>query len=123
MLSLDPFPPSRYRSRMARLLLALIGFTVLQLAAPHPASAAHVGPGGESLRPAPPSETPSRGTLKRAWSRLDEVRSADASGFGAVAHFEFALEPSDHPSRGEAAARSPHHSTLSLLPLSRAPPA
>lgn len=114
---------SRYRSRMTRLLLALIGFAVVQLAAPQDASAARIGPHGESLRSAPASEAPCKGTLTRAWSRLDEVRSADASGCGPLAPFEVGPEPSDHPSRDEVTARSPHHSTVSLLPLSRAPPA
>jgi hypothetical protein len=108
---------------MTRLLLALIGLAVPQLAAPQPASPAHIGLGGESLRSVPASEAPSKGALTRAWSRPDEVRSADRSDFGAAPRFEVGPEPCDHPARGEATARSPHLSTLSLLPLSRAPPA
>lgn len=108
---------------MTRLLLALVGFAVLPLAAPQPASAAHLGPRGESLRTAPASEAPAKGTLTRAWSRLDQVRSADVSSFGAVAHFEVGPEPSERRSQGTDAARFPHRSTRYLLPLSRAPPA
>jgi hypothetical protein len=125
-LPCDPWTesfPTRYRSGMTRFLIALIGFAVLPLAAPQPASAAPIGPRGESLQSAPASEAPSQGTLTRAWSRLDQVRSVDVSGFGPVAHFEVGPEPSERPSQGTDSARFPHRATLYLLPLSRAPPA
>lgn len=108
---------------MTRRLLALIGLAVLPLTAPRPGASVPVGSSGESLRVAPTTESPARGSLTPADAKVDQFRSADVTGAVAAPPFGLGPDPSDHPFGNEDANRFPRRSTLRLLPLSRAPPA
>lgn len=108
---------------MTRRLLALIGLAVLPLTAPRPGATAPVASSGESLRVAPTTESPSRGSLTPADSKVDQFRSADVSGAVAAPPIGLGPVPADHPVDHHDPTRLPRRATLSLLPLSRAPPA
>ncbi len=108
---------------MTRRLLALLGLAVLPLTVSPSGASVPVGSSGESLRTAPTTESPSRGSLTPSDAKVDQFRSADVSGAAAAPLIGLGPDPADHPVEHRDATRLPRRATLALLPLSRAPPA
>ncbi|MGD2068777.1 MAG: hypothetical protein PVI57_08905 [Gemmatimonadota bacterium] len=108
---------------MTRLLLASIGFAVLQLGAPHDASASGLRPGGESTRVGPRFEVVSKGALARDEVRADDGRLTGDASFVPVPAALPHLLPSFGQLPAQRVARSGPASATALLPRPRGPPA